>query len=141
MVDPNSLHSQLLTALQALPDVGARIYDAHVPSSVPEAGGYIRPYIVLFTGIGSDIEAERDLTRLTDTGVLDWSAQTTCVGANAAHARAVAQQARVALTNLRIGNGWLMPDPDSFRTAVPLQDNQVTPARLYVPLQWRLTTT
>ena len=69
--DPNILHEQLLAALRALPDIGARIYDGIVPENVPEAGGYIRPYAVVFSGLGSDLPEERDLTRLTDTGVLE----------------------------------------------------------------------
>lgn len=139
--DPNILHALLLTALRALPDIGERIYDGIVPDSVPTAGGYIRPYAVVFTGLGSDLPEERDLTRLTDTGVLDWAPQINVAAADATTCRRAAQQVRAALTNLPLGSGWLMPDPDGFRINTPLKDSGVTPARMYLPLPWRLTTT
>lgn len=139
--DPNVLHARYIALLRALPDVGQRIYDGYVPASVPEVAGRIRPYIVVWSGIGSDLPLERDLTGLTDTGVLDWAPQTNVVAADPSTCRIVAQQARSALTNQPIGSGWLMPDPDGFRINVPIQDNQVTPARFFLPLPWRLTTT
>lgn len=140
MVDPNTLADLLLAKLRSLPDIGARVYDGQVPERVPEAGGYIRPYIAFHAGLAADLPAERDLSGLVDLTVADWSAQTTVVGPDAGICRRAAQQVATALTNLPIGGGWLMPDPDAFRVTKPLTDNQVTPARLYLPLQWRLIT-
>jgi len=94
----------------------------------------------VFSGLTTDLPEERDLTRLADTTVHDWAPQTTCVGPTPGHARDVAVAVAKALTNARIGNHWLLPDPDGFRTATPLIDNQVTPARFFLPLPWRLTT-
>lgn len=140
MVDPNNLHTQLMAMLRILPDVGARIYDGYVPESVPMAGAYIRPYAVVFSGLGSDLPEERDLSRLTDTTVLDWAPQITAVGPDPSTCRQVAQQIRTALTNKPMGGGWLQPDTDAFRINVPLKDTEVTPARFFLPLPWRLTT-
>lgn len=140
MVDPNTLADLLLAKLRSLPDIGARVYDGQVPERVPEAGGYIRPYIAFHAGLAADLPGERDLSGLVDLTVADWSAQTTVVGPDAGICRRAAQQVATALTNLPIGGGWLMPDPDAFRVTKPIPDNQVTPARLYLPLQWRLIT-
>jgi len=142
VVDPNTLADLLLAKLRSLPDIGARVYDGIVPTKVPtDAGGiYIRPYIAFFAGLGSDLPAERDLTGLVDTSVLDWSPQVTVVGPDARICRLAAQQVTAALTNLPIGGGYLMPDADAFRVTRPLTDTQVTPARAYLPLPWRLIT-
>lgn len=140
MVDPNTLADLLLAKLRSLPDIGARVYDGIVPESLPMAGAYIRPYVAVFAGLGADLPAERDLTGLVDTSVLDWSPQTTVVGPDARICRLAAQQVTAALTNLPLGVGFLKPDPDAFRVTRPLPDTQVTPARAYLPLQWRLIT-
>lgn len=142
MVDPNTLADLLLAKLRTLPDIGARVYDGSVPAKVPTdpSGQYIRPYIAVFAGLGADLPAERDLSGLVDTTVLDWSPQVTVVGPDARICRIAAQQVTAALTNLPIGGGWLMPDPDAFRVTTPITDSQVTPARAFLPLQWRLIT-
>lgn len=142
MVDPNVLADLLLAKLRTLPDIGARVYDGIVPAKVPTdpSGQYIRPYIAVFAGLGSDLPEERDLSGLVDTTVLDWAPQTTVVGPEARTCRQAAQAVVAALTNFPIGGGFLMPDADAFRVATPLTDTQVTPARAYLPLQWRLIT-
>lgn len=140
MVDPNALADLLLAKLRSLPDIGARVYDGIVPAKVPMAGDYIRPYIAVFAGLGSDLPAERDLTGLVDTTVIDWNPQTTVVGPDARTCRLAAQQVTATLTNFAIGGGYLMPDADAFRVTRPLTDTQVTPARAYLPLPWRLIT-
>lgn len=117
------------------------VFDTQVPTKLQQdASGAIRPYVVMFAGVGSDLFQERDYTGLVDMGVTDFPFQTTCVGATAEQARNVAHSVTLALTNLPIGAGFVKPDPNGFRTGV-LADNQVTPARFYMPLMWRLTTT
>jgi hypothetical protein len=142
VVDPNVLADLLLAKLRSLPDIGARVYDGLIPTKVPTdaSGIYIRPYIAFHAGLGADLPAERDLTGLVDTTVLDWAPLTTVVGPDARICRLASQQVTAALTNLRLGGGRLMPDPDAFRVTKPLSDSQVTPARAYLPLQWRLIT-
>lgn len=140
-MDATQLNDELLATLRAIPALGGRVHDGYVPGKLPTDGaGYILPYVVVFSGITSDLPTERDLTGLADTTVHDWAPQTNCVGPTPAHARAVAQVVQAALTNARIGNHWLLPDSDGFRVSVPLIDNQVTPARFFLPLPWRLTT-
>lgn len=141
MADPNVLHASIMATLRALPDVGERVYDGIVPVKVPEVGGYIRAYIVVWSGIGSDLPAERDLSGLTDVGVLDWAPQTQVVAADANTCRLVAQQVREALTNKAMGAGWLQPNPDAFRVNTPIPDTGATPTRFFLPLPWRLLTT
>lgn len=140
-MDATLFNEQLLAILRAIPGLGGQVFDGDVPTKLPTDGaGYIRPYVVVFSGLSADLPGERDLTGLADTSVHDWSPQTTCVGPTPAHARAVAVAVKSALTNARIGNHWLLPDPDGFRVNVPIRDNQVTPARFFLPLPWRLTT-
>jgi len=140
-MDVTQLNTELMATLKAIPALGGRIYDGYIPGKLEtDASGFIRPYVLLLAGIPADLPAERDLTRLADTTVADWAPQTNCVGPTPTHARSCAQLVAQALTNARIGNHWLLPDPDGFRAATPIQDNQVAPARFYLPLPWRLTT-
>jgi hypothetical protein len=116
------------------------VFDTNVPTTLPkDPSGYIRPYVVIFAGAPTDLPGERDLTMLTDVDISDFRFQTNCTGPTGNHSRALADQVRLALTNLPIGAGFIKPDPDGFRTDV-IADNQVTPARFYMPLMWRLTT-
>ena len=140
-MDATQLNNELLATLRAIPALGGRVHDGYVPDKLPVDGaGYVLPYVVVFSGITTDLPAERDLTGLADTSVHDWSPQTTCVGPTPGHARSCAHLVSQALTNTRIGNHFLLPDSDGFRVAVPLIDDQVSPARFFLPLPWRLTT-
>jgi hypothetical protein len=118
------------------------VFDTQVPTTLPkDASGAIRPYVVMFASPGMDLPEERDATGLAGMDVIDFTFQTSCVGPTAAHARDVAHAVRLALTNLPIGAGFVKPDPFGIRVDNPLADNQVVPARFYMPLMWRLTTT
>lgn len=137
MADPVILHGLILPVLQALP--GSTAYPGQVPGKLPtDAQGYVLPYIVLYAGLGGDVEAERDLSGLVDTGTLDWPFQTTCVGASSTICLTLARDVSRALTNLPVGGGFIKPL--GYDTPLPLADNQVTPARYFLPLQWRLFT-
>lgn len=138
MADPLALHALVLPVLQDLP--GSTAYAGQVPDKLPQdAQGYVLPYVVLFAGLGGDVPAERDLSNLVDTdGALDWPFQTTCVGASSTICLAVARDVARALTNRPVGAGFIKPS--GYDTPLPLVDNQVTPARYFMPLQWRLLT-
>lgn len=144
MAAPNSgaLFTLIKARLDAVPGIWpGNVYDSQVPTTLPkDASGFIRPYVVIFAGTANDIPEERDLTNLADLGISDFRFQTNCAGPTGTHARDLADVVRAALTNLPLGAGFIKPDPDGFRTNV-LPDNQVTPARFYMPLMWRLTTT
>lgn len=134
------LYARIKTPVNALAGLSGRVYDGQVPKAIQtDASGYVLPYVVLYAGVPGDLPADRDATGLVDTGVLDWPFQTTCVGASALICMSLARDVQLALTNLRVGDGYVKPD--GFTTPVPLPDNQVTPARFFLPLQWRLITT
>lgn len=129
------------TRLEVQPNPGT-VYDGWVPNKVPtDSAGNILPYVVIFAGAGTDLPEERDYTNLADLTVMALSLQTTFVAASPAACRDYAAQGYSRLLNLPIGTGWLKPDAEAFNTPVPLLDDQVTPARFYMPLRWRLTTT
>lgn len=131
-----------MAKLKAVPELEGRIHDGYVPDIVPtDSAGFILPYVVVFSGVGSDIPEERDLTLLDDTGVLDWSTQTTCVGPTPSHCRKVVHTVRLALQNMSVRDGWLQADTETFRMSVPIIDSDVSPARFFLPPRWRLITT
>lgn len=118
---------------------GAGFFDGNVPTKVPETSGYIDPYVVLWAGLGDNpFEPTACGTHNTDT--LVWDFQTTVVAADADTCRRVGQAVKARLTNLVMGTGQVRPNPDGYNQQSPIQDNQSTPARFMLPLQWRITT-
>lgn len=139
MTDPATA---VLTALGAITGLTGGVYDGQVPDAIPSDGKWVRPYAVLWAGAGGDIPTERDLTGLADVGTLDWRPQVTVVGASASVCRQASTAVLTALSNLSIpGGGWLIPDADINTQLVPIPDNTVTPARVFLPLRFRAVTT
>jgi hypothetical protein len=122
----------------ALPaDLG--FHDGFVPEDLPETGGYIDPYVVLWGGIGDNpFEPTACGTHSTDT--LVWDFQTTVVAASASACRQAAQAVKASLVNLVVGTGKVRPNPDGYNQQSPILDTQTIPARFMLPLQWRITT-
>lgn len=137
MVDATLLVADVKAALETIPQL--TVFDGQVPTKVPEAGGYILPYVVIWAGIGDNPE-EQTSCGLHSADTLIWDFQTTAVGATPDICRRVAQDVKHALTNLRVGTGLIRPNPDGFQQQQPIPDNSVTPARFMLPQQWRLIT-
>jgi hypothetical protein len=137
VVDVTVLATDITTALKTVAGISA--FDGYVPAKVPEAGGFILPYVVLWLGVGENPnEPTSDGIHSTDTLILDF--QVTVVASNPAACRAVAQAVKQALTNLQTGTGRIKPNPDSFDQPKPILDTTITPARFMLPIQWRLIT-
>lgn len=135
-------HSQVDAILKAIPSLGGRIYDTYVPDALPtDHAGYVLPYVLIASGIPTDL-GDPGMCDKTDMTAHEWRAQTNCVGPSPSHARACAQLVANALTDAKVGNHWLKPNPDAFRAEVPIKDEGVEGrARFFMPLFWRLTTT
>lgn len=142
MVDPAFLYSKVKTQIQGLTHLPlGNVFDGEPPKSLPtDVSGYVLPYVCIYSGLGGDLPEFRDFTRLTDTTVMDWPFQTTCVASSLAACQSLSRMVALALTNLPVARGFVKPDPDGFRTNI-LPDNTVTPVRYFLPLPWRLTTT
>lgn len=138
MVDLASRRAAILALLRTLP--GVTVYDGYVPKAVPEAGGYVLPYVVLWAGVDDEIP-ERDLSGRVDMDGSRWDFQTTAVGAAASICAAVASDVRRALANHPMGTYYVLPNPDGFNREVPRLDPSVTPSRFFLPQQWRSDTT
>ena len=137
MVDPSTLTSPVLAALRALP--GITVYDGAVPKSVPETGGYIDPYVVLWAGTGDEPD-ELPADGVQDGASLTWDFQTTTVGADPGICRSLDADVNAALRNLRIRTGRVRRNPDGFNQQAPILDTQTSPARYMLPRQWRVIT-
>ncbi|MBG6085815.1 hypothetical protein [Zhihengliuella flava] len=127
------------TVKAALTSDDFKFYDGYVPAKVPEAGGYILPYVVLWAGDGEPAD-QQAACGLQGTSSLLWDFQTTCVASSPEACRAVARDVRAALTNLPAGTGRIKPNPDGFQQNVPVLDPTATPARFMLPVPWRITT-
>lgn len=120
---------------------GVAVYDGEVPDDIPEdEAGFIEPYVVLFSGDG-DALPETDLSGRVDTAGLRWDFQTTSVGASPAVCSAVARNVRLTLTNFPLGTYHVLPSPMALGVSAPLKDTDTTPARFFLPREWRLDTT
>lgn len=138
--DPIFLLSKVRTAIKGISHLPeGSIYDGYVPDKVAEdANGFVKPYVAIYAGIGGDSPEERSLSKLVDLEDLNWSFQTTCVAATHDDCLRLTHQVRLALTNLPVLGGFVKPD--GFNIMQPLLDDQVTPARFFLPPQWRLIT-
>lgn len=137
MVDVEALALDITAKLRTV--AGISVFDGSVPKSVPEAGGYILPYAVLWLGMPDDPrEQTADGRHNDETENLDF--QTTVVASNPAACRAVSQAVKQALKNHRAGTGLIKPNPDAFDQKLPIPDTTITPTRYMLPLQWRLIT-
>lgn len=137
MVDPHSLMKQIVTVLKTLPDI--TVYDGIVPVTLPQDGQYIRPYIVVWAGIGDEPEeVTAQGTKSYDSIILDF--QTTAIGASSDTCRQVAQVMKGALANIRMGTGRIRTNPDGFNQQNPIPDTSESPAVFMLPIQWRLLT-
>lgn len=119
---------------------GVTVYDGEVPDEVEEDGnGFILPYVVLFSGDGDSIP-EMDLSHRLDLDGLRWEFQTTSVGATAAVASNVGGVVRRTLTNFPLGTHHVLPT-EEYGVRAPIKDTNISPARFFLPRQWRLDTT
>lgn len=137
MVDPTALVADVKAALAGLG--GVTLFDGYVPVKVPEAGGYILPYVVLWAGVGDNPE---ELTSCGEHGTdtIVWDFQTTVAGSTPDVCRRVTADVKATLTNRRTGTGKIRPNSDGFQQQEPILDPSVTPARFMLPIPWRLIT-
>lgn len=137
MADPVALTDGVESALKTIE--GIAVFDGFVPTKVPEAGGFILPYVVLWAGVGDNPE-ELPSSGDHDTSTLIWDFQTTIVAASPDVCRRVTSDVKALLTNRRTGTGRIRPNPDGFQQQQPILDTSVTPARFMLPIPWRLIT-
>jgi hypothetical protein len=138
MADAQNASNVVLTALRTIVGVSG-VHDGFVPLKVPESGGFIDPYIVLWGG-GGDGPPELTADGKESLDTLIWDFQTTAVGATPDICRAVDQATRSKLVNLAVGTGRVRRNPDGFNQQSPILDTQSTPSRFMLPRQWRLIT-
>jgi len=137
VIDPDSLTGPVLAALAAVP--GITVYDGYVPDKVPETGGFIDPYVILWAG-SPDEPRELTTDGVQDSDSVVWDFQTTTVAATHGLCREVNHAVTTALRNLRVRTGKVRTNPDGFNQQYPILDTQTSPARFMLPRQWRLIT-
>lgn len=130
--------ARIVAELRKVP--GLTVYDGEVPDTVPtDSAGFIRPYTVLFATDGDPID-ERDMSGALDLTAARWDFQTTTVAATAGICSQAGYLVRLALTNLPVGTGLVLPSPQDYGVA-PIKDTNISPARYFIPRMWRLETT
>ncbi|MGN7250052.1 hypothetical protein [Arthrobacter sp. SAFR-014] len=137
MVEPAALTGPVMAALETLPGLSA--WDGYVPQELPETGGYVDPYVVLWAGTGDEPDELTACGRQDGDSII-WDFQTTSVGATPEICRAVDYAVTGALTNLPVRTGRVRRNPDGYNQQPPILDTQTTPARFMLPRQWRLIT-
>lgn len=137
MADPVALAAVVQAAVESLS--GVSFFDGNVPKDVPEAGGFILPYVVLWAGVGDNPD-ELPSSGQHDSSTLIWDFQITIVGANPDRCRRVAKDVLAKLINTRAGTGRIRPNPDGFNQQFPIPDASIIPSRFMLPLQLRLIT-
>lgn len=147
-VSPDLVYVRVLQQLRRIPTImipgnlEGNVFDGYVPEKIPEdASGFIKPYVVLFANPGTDIYEDRALSLTVDYTGSRFTFQTTIAGASAEQVRGLAHDVKLYLAGYRIGQGSISPIDEQQRAAMPMLDDRVTPARLFIPLQWEIATT
>lgn len=134
-MDPLTVHTATITALDAIPHV--TVYDGDVPDKPPaDSAGRVLPYLVVWANPGRHLpDSENAAASATTTLSVDLTV--TCVGGTQARAVQVAHLARNSL----LGVAFTGCGPASELTVPrPVQiDRNVTPPRFYTVLMFRLT--
>lgn len=141
MITPAQVREALAESLRsALPDV-VSVYTGRVPDRVPTyRDGSIKPYIGLWVSNSVGDPLMKALDSLSPVDAVRVTVQTQIVAATEPDVYETADLVTQALTNRRVGRGFLLPDADQQTNAYPLWDETTTPAIPYLPLRWRLET-
>lgn len=141
MITPAQVREALAESLRsALPEV-VSVYTGRVPDRVPTyRDGAIKPYIGLWVSNSVGDPLMKALDSLSPVDAVRVTVQTQIVAATEPDVYETADLVTSALTNLKIGGGFLLPDADQHANAYPIWDDTTTPAIPYLPLLWRLET-
>lgn len=141
MITPAQVRATLAESLRsALPDV-VSVYTGRVPDRVPTyRDGSIKPYIGLWVSNSVGDPLMKALDSLSPMDAVRVTVQTQIVAATEPDVYETADLVTKALTNHRVGRGFLLPDADQHANSYPLWDETTTPAIPYLPLLWRLET-
>ncbi len=134
-MDPLTVHSATITALDAIPHV--TVYDGDVPDKPPaDSAGRVLPYLVVWASLGRHLSDSENLAA-TATTALSADLTVTCAGGTPARVLQIAHLARSALLGVALtGCG----PASELTTPRPVQiDRDVTPPRFYTVLMFRLT--
>lgn len=139
MADPADLHAAVLARLRAITSLS--VHDADVPKNLPAEPntGRVYPYLVLWPTAGHTPDDARTLGGVDGTE-LTWPFQVTAAGGTVTWALQAAALARGQLED------WFPPFPGAGQVhedqTAPFigKDEDVTPARFFVPLLFRTHT-
>lgn len=121
-----------------------KVYDGRIdqtnpPDVIPASGGVVRPYCILYAGGGRGYS-----DRLTGgSSALSWSAQVTVAAGYPADCAAAVDRVRAQLTDqpVTIPDGVTSHLREVADTGSIRVDEQISPARFYVPLIFQTVAT
>lgn len=95
-------HANAVLGLLVPPNVTATVLDGAVPKAIPPAQPQARPYLLVYMYLMTPdgVQAPDKVSLNFDSDVVDFWIYCHCVGDDAAAARAVSAQARLALLNV-----------------------------------------
>ena len=131
---PAELHTTALNRLQGLTTL--TVYDSEVPANpVADSRGRVYPYTVLWPVPGNTTEAARNLEADAQGGLM-WDARVTVASGDSMWTLEALALVRARLEGFRLAPGSMLTEVDVGGTTVQ-RDPDTTPARWYVPLQFR----
>ena len=136
------LRDAVLARLELVTNV--KVYDGRVrqddpPDEIPGSGGVVRPYCVLYAGGGRGYSDRI----VGGSSALSWSPQVTVAAGYAADCTAAVDRVRAQLTDqvLSISDGVTGYLREVADTGTVRVDEQVSPARFYVPMIFQTVAT
>lgn len=137
-----TLRQAVLDRLEAVANL--KVYDGRIsqddpPDVIPDSGGVVRPYVVLYAGSGRGYPDRA----VGVTSALSWAPQVTVAAGYPADCTAAVDRVRAELTDRKI----TIPDGTTsyLREVTDLgnirEDTNVTPSRFYAPIVYRAVAT
>lgn len=142
MTTPADLHAAVLAALDALPTVAA--YDGAVPVALThpahaDSTGRVYPYAVVWPSPGGEHDERGLCGPLTG---MRWTVQVTVAAGTPTWCLQAVTVVRAALVGLQLVDATVSPLVDETpRSRLVTRDDDTTPPRWFVPLQFGCVTT
>ncbi len=131
MVEPSALHTATLARLKTLTTLA--VYDGDVPPSPPaDSQGRVYPYAVLWPASGvAPLEQAVDAVAVGT----DWMCQVTVAAGDPSWVLPAVQKVRQVLAGWSPAEGAVLTE-ETPRSVTVLRDDDVTPKRWFMPLQF-----
>jgi hypothetical protein len=140
--DAYLIFKRIENLIRTVPSFGQRVYTGGVPGTVPDVGGHVLPYCVLWPSTGTP-HGQEPVGGGPDRQGQVFRFMTTTAAADVWAVVGATDQLKATLTGAKLGRdtGLIRPVELQQRAAIVAKDPDSNPPRFGVALAWTLATT